>query len=74
MGVDVGPAGAVILIRVLALEPLSGTAATAGSPEQAFEGWMELIGAVASLVGLLHCPPHVDQGAAYSVGEPIADK
>ncbi len=46
-----GPAGVEIRLRIRRSEPLTGTAATDRGVELAFEGWMELIGAIAELLG-----------------------
>ena len=71
MGVDVGSVGAVIRVRIKKVEPLSGTVATAGCPERAFDGWMELIGAVAGLIGSPHRPRLADrQAVSPPVGKP----
>jgi len=54
MAIGAGPAGVVIRVRIERLEPLRGTAATEDGAERPFEGWMELIGAVAALIGSDH--------------------
>jgi hypothetical protein len=72
MAIGGGSAGVVITVRVERLEPLAGTAATEDGAERAFDGWMELIGAVAALIGSdrpgvgdLRAPTGpTDQGAA----------
>ncbi len=46
-----GPAGVEIRLRLQQLEPLKGTAATEEGVDLAFEGWMELIGAIAEILG-----------------------
>jgi hypothetical protein len=51
MGIAGGSGDAVIRIRVRRLDPLTGTAASEAGTELGFEGWMELIGVVASLIG-----------------------
>jgi hypothetical protein len=40
-----------IRLRIQRLEPLTGTASTDDGSELVFEGWMELIGAIAELLG-----------------------
>jgi hypothetical protein len=41
----------VIRLQIQRLEPLLGTASTYDGSELVFEGWMELIGAIAELLG-----------------------
>jgi len=53
---------AVIRIQVVRLDPLTGIAASEDGAELGFEGWMELIGAVANLIGSPDRPP--DPGPA----------
>jgi hypothetical protein len=43
--------GVVIRLRIQRSEPLTGTAVTEDGSTVSFEGWMELIGAVAELLG-----------------------
>jgi hypothetical protein len=61
MSVSARPADMVIRLRIQRLEPLRGTAAADEGSELVFEGWMELIGAIAELVG---GPDHGDRGRA----------
>ena len=51
MGIAGESVDAVIRIRVQRLDPLTGIAASETGAELGFEGWMELIGAVANLIG-----------------------
>jgi hypothetical protein len=51
MSVSARPADMVIRLRIRRVEPLRGTAAADEGSELVFEGWMELIGAIAELVG-----------------------
>ena len=51
MGIAEESRDAVIRIQVVRLDPLTGTAASEDGAELGFEGWMELIGAVANLIG-----------------------
>jgi hypothetical protein len=51
MGTAGGSTGVVIRIRIQRSEPLTGTAVTEDGSTVGFEGWMELIGAVAELLG-----------------------
>jgi hypothetical protein len=51
MGVAEGSDGVVIRIRIQRMEPLIGTAVLGHGSPLGFEGWMELIGAVAGLLG-----------------------
>jgi hypothetical protein len=41
----------VISLRIHRREPLAGTAAAHDGPELLFDGWMELIGVIAELLG-----------------------
>ncbi len=59
MGTAAG--SAVVQIRIERLEPLTGTAAMRDGAELAFEGWMELIGAVAELLCSPAQPPSLEQ-------------
>ena len=72
MGVDVGSVGAVIHVRIKKVEPCPVRLSTvAGCPERAFDGWMELIGAVAGLIGSPHRPRLADrQAVSPPVGKP----
>ena len=45
------PPSAVIRIRIERAEPLVGTAATEGGAALAFEGWLELLHVLATLIG-----------------------
>ena len=63
MGIAGESVGAMIRIRVLQLDPLTGIATTEDGAELVFEGWMELIGAVADLIGSPDRPHIVDQRA-----------
>jgi hypothetical protein len=51
MTVSAGSADLLIRLRIRRLEPLTGTAATEDRADLAFEGWMQLIGAIAELLG-----------------------
>jgi hypothetical protein len=51
MGTSGGSTGVVIRLRIQRSEPLTGTAVTGDGATVGFEGWMELIGAVAELLG-----------------------
>jgi hypothetical protein len=51
MSVSARSADVVIRLRIQRLEPLLGTASTYDGSELDFEGWMELIGAIAELLG-----------------------
>jgi hypothetical protein len=46
-----GPADMVIRLRIRRVEPLAGSATTEGGAARAFEGWMELMGVIADLIG-----------------------
>jgi hypothetical protein len=76
-GDDMGIAGesgdAVIRIRVQRLDPLTGTAASEAGAELGFEGWMELIGAVANLIGSPDRPDITDQRATSMSPEQRAE-
>jgi hypothetical protein len=48
----------VIRPRIQRLEPLLGTAATDDGRELVLEGWMELIGAIAEVLGCSTDRPH----------------
>ncbi len=63
MGIAGGSINVVIQIRVLQSEPLTGIATTKDGAELFFDGWMELIGAVANLIGSPDRPQLVDQRA-----------
>ncbi len=45
------PPPAVIRIEIERAEPLAGTAATEGGAPLAFEGWLELLHVLATLIG-----------------------
>jgi hypothetical protein len=51
MSVSARSAEVVIRLRIQRLEPLLGIASTHDGSELVFEGWMELIGAIAELLG-----------------------
>ncbi len=51
MRIPGGSTDIVIRIRIQRLDPLTGTAAADDGAGVSFEGWMELIGAVAELLG-----------------------
>lgn len=51
MRIPGGSTDIVIRIRIQRLEPLTGTAAADDGAGVSFEGWMELIGALAELLG-----------------------
>jgi hypothetical protein len=57
----------VIRVRILRLQPLAGTASTEDGAEFVFEGWMELIGAVANLIGSPHRADIVPEEAATPI-------
>jgi len=63
MGVCGESTSVVIRIRIQRLEPLTGAAATGDGAELVFEGWMELIGVVAELLGPPDLPRIGDQKA-----------
>jgi hypothetical protein len=69
MGIAGESVDAVIRLRVLRLDPLTGTAVSETGAELGFEGWMELIGAVANLIGSPDRPDIVDQRAASMSSE-----
>ena len=57
MGVSDGSGDMVIRLRIRRVEPLAGTVVTEDGAERVFSGWMELIGAIAELIGSpLHAP------------------
>ena len=58
MGVSDGTGDMVIRLRIRRVEPLAGTVVTEDGAERVFSGWMELIGAIAELIGgsPLHVP------------------
>ena len=69
MDLTEGSGGVVIRIHIHRLEPLMGTTVIDDGSPLGFEGWMELIGAVAKLLG---SPDHVrslDQQACAESGE-----
>ena len=70
MGIAGESGDAVIRIRVQRLDPLTGIAASETGAELGFEGWMELIGAVANLIGSSDRPDIMDQRAASLSSEP----
>ena len=51
MGVSDGPGDIVIRLRIQRVEPLAGTVVTEDGAVRVFSGWMELIGAIAELIG-----------------------
>ena len=55
------PPPAVIHIRIDQTEPLAGTAEVEKGDALAFVGWMELIRAVAALLGSSDAPPICDR-------------
>jgi hypothetical protein len=69
MGIAGESGDAVIRIRVQRLDPLTGIAASETGTEFGFEGWMELIGAVANLIGSPDRPDIMDQRAASMSSE-----
>ena len=69
MGIAGESGDAVIRIRVQRLDPLTGIAASETGAEVGFEGWMELIGAVANLIGSPDRPVTMDQRAASMSSE-----
>jgi len=69
MGIAGESVDAVIRLRVLRLDPLTGIAVSESGAELAFEGWMELIGVVANLIGSPDRPDIVDQRAASMSSE-----
>jgi len=69
MGIAGESVDAVIRLRVLRLDPLTGIAASESGAELGFEGWMELIGVVANLIGSPDRPDIVDQRAATMSSE-----
>ena len=70
MGIAGESGDAVIRIRVQRLDPLTGIAASETGTEFGFEGWMELIGAVANLIGSPDRPDIMDQRAASLSSQP----
>lgn len=50
----------VIRLRIRRVEPLAGTVVTEDGAERVFSGWMELVGAIAELIG--DSPHHVPSG------------
>jgi hypothetical protein len=70
MGIAGESVDAVIRIRVQRLDPLTGIAASETGAELGFEGWMELIGAVANLIGSSDRPDIMDQRAASLSSQP----
>jgi hypothetical protein len=52
-----GSGDMVIRLRIRRVEPLAGTVVTQDGAERVFSGWMELIGAIAELIG--GSPHHV---------------
>lgn len=69
MGIAGASGDAVIRIRVQRLDPLTGIAASETGAEVGFEGWMELIGAIANLIGSPDRPDTMDQRAASMSSE-----
>ena len=69
MGIAGESVDAVIRIRVQRLDPLTGIAASETGAELGFEGWMELIGAVANLIGSPDRLDTMDQRAASMSSE-----
>lgn len=57
MSVSDGSGDRVIRLRIRRVEPLAGTVITEDGAERVFSGWMELIGAIAELIG--GSPHHV---------------
>ena len=57
MSVSDGTGDMVIRLRIRRVEPLAGTVVTEDGAERVFSGWMELIGAIAELIG--GSPHHV---------------
>jgi Sigma-70 region 2 len=51
VSVSDGSGDMVIRLRIGRVEPLAGTVVTEDGAERAFSGWMELIGAIAELIG-----------------------
>jgi hypothetical protein len=60
MSVSARSADMEIRLRIQRREPLLGTVGATEGSELAFEGWMELIGAIAELLG---GPDHAGVGA-----------
>jgi hypothetical protein len=69
MGIAGESGDAVIRIRVLRVDPLTGIAVSEDGAELGFEGWMELIGAVANLIGSPDLPPDPGPGGHEHVLE-----
>lgn len=46
-----GRAKVIVSLRIRRVEPLAGSATIEGRAPRAFDGWMELIGVVAELLG-----------------------
>jgi|SRR5215510_2367317 len=69
MGIAGESVDAVIRIRVLRVDPLTGIAVSEDGAERGFEGWMELIGAVANLIGSPDLPPDPGPGGHEHVLE-----
>ena len=65
-----GSSGVVIRLRIQRLEPLSGTAVTEDGSTVGFEAWMELIGAVAELLGPADHPCVENRNAPRGGEEP----
>jgi hypothetical protein len=70
MGIAEGSAGLVIRIQIQRLEPLLGTAVIDDGSPVGFEGWMELIGAVAELLG---SPDHPCVGDRDNPDSPVGE-
>jgi hypothetical protein len=51
VSVSDGSGDIVIRLRIGRVEPLAGTVVTEDGAERVFSGWMELIGAIAELIG-----------------------
>ena len=62
MGVSDGSGDMVIRLRIRRVEPLAGTVVTEDGAERVFSGWMELIGAIAELIGArpITCPVRIN--------------
>ena len=64
-----GSAEVVINLRIRRLVPLTGTAATEDAADLVFEGWMELMGAIAEIVGSPDHTSSVDRRPRVGSGE-----
>lgn len=57
MGVSERSGDVMIRLRIRRVEPLAGTVVSEDGAERVFSGWMELIGAIAEVIG--GSPHHV---------------